>query len=579
MVTDYLCTNEPLTGPTPIGTALPNHRAYALDQRLRPVPIGVPGQLYIAGTGVTYGYHDRPGLTAQQFLPDPYADTPGQRMYATGDLVRWRADGVLEYLGRRDRQVQLRGQRVELGEIEHTLTQHPDIRQSAVTVRDNAPVGYIVGDADLDDVRRHLADRLPTYMIPTTLVPLPELPLTPNGKLDTARLPEPATPTTTFQPPRTDTERWLADTWQDLLGVDQVNATDNFFDLGGNSLHVTQLMARIRVRFGVALHPHALFADPTLDHLAALVDGTNAGPTGGGAAPVATGVVPLHPRGTRPPLFLVHPSGGSVTSYARLARTIGDDRPVLAIEDPAIRGAEPAGDLAARARLYLELIERVGPDGPYHLGGWSLGGVVALEMARQLADAGAPVGQVVLLDPGLWVGPRPPDDLSVLSAFVHDLAGAAGAAPPAVDPGPLRGLEPEVLEASMLDLLDRAGLVPGGLRAEVRLRMRAFVANVRALQAHRPRPYDGPVVLIRPADSVNTTATTWEALCSQTGAPDRARRPLHDVAATAPGRARYRDTRGPPRAGPGSRRAGCLVRWIHRPEEDRWRHPPACAPS
>ena len=177
-------------------------------------------------------------------------------------------------------------------------------------------------------------------MIPTTLVPLPELPTTPNGKLDTARLPEPATPTTTFQPPRTDTERWLANTWQDLLGVDQVNATDNFFDLGGNSLHVTQLMARIRVRFGVALHPHALFADPTLDHLAALVDGTNAGPTGGGARRSRRGSsrCTRGARGLR--CSWCTPSGGSVTSYARLARTIGDDRPVLAIEDP--RSAAPS---------------------------------------------------------------------------------------------------------------------------------------------------------------------------------------------------------------------------------------------
>ncbi len=130
VVTDYLC-DEPLTGPTPIGTALPNHRAYALDERLRPVPIGVLGQLFIAGTGVTYGYHDRPGLTAERFLPDPYAERPGERMYATGDLVRWRPDGVLEFFGRRDRQVQIRGQRVELGEIEHTLTQHPSIPASA----------------------------------------------------------------------------------------------------------------------------------------------------------------------------------------------------------------------------------------------------------------------------------------------------------------------------------------------------------------------------------------------------------------------------------------------------------------
>ncbi len=175
VVTDYICPTTPLTTPPPIGAPLPNQRAYVLDHRLRPAPIGIPGELHLAGTGLAHGYHHRPGLTAQRFLADPYGP-PGQRMYATGDLARWRSDGQLEYLGRRDRQVQLRGQRIELGEIEHTLTQHPDVRQSAVTVHDNTLVGYLVGDPDLDDVRRHLADRLPTHMIPTALVPLPELP-------------------------------------------------------------------------------------------------------------------------------------------------------------------------------------------------------------------------------------------------------------------------------------------------------------------------------------------------------------------------------------------------------------------
>ena len=177
-VTDYICpTDEPLTGPPPIGRPLPHHRAYVLDHRLRPTPIGIPGELHIAGTGLAHGYLNQPGLTAQRFLPDPYSHTPGQRMYATGDLARWRADGHLEHLGRRDRQIQLHGQRIELGEIEHTLTRHPDIRQSAVVLRDNSHlVAYLVGDADLDDVRRHLAHRLPTYMIPTALVRCPSCP-------------------------------------------------------------------------------------------------------------------------------------------------------------------------------------------------------------------------------------------------------------------------------------------------------------------------------------------------------------------------------------------------------------------
>ncbi|WLS48447.1 amino acid adenylation domain-containing protein [Micromonospora profundi] len=508
VVTDYRCSDTPVRGSTPIGVPMPGHRAYVLDRRLRPTPIGVAGELHIAGTGVTYGYHNRPGLTARSFLADPYGP-PGHRMYATGDLARWRSDGTLEYLGRRDRQIQLRGQRVELGEIEHTIAQHPDVRQCTVQLHnDTQLVAYVTGHPDLNHLRRHLADRLPTYMVPTSLITLDELPLTPNGKLDTARLPEPAPTATEHVAPRTDTEQWLADTWQSLLDLDTVSATDNFFDLGGNSLHVTQLVARIRDQAGVTIHPHMLFADPTLDRLAALVDRAGEVDTAARFGSVVT----LHRATGRPPLFLVHPSGGSVTSYAQLAGMLGDDQPIHAIEDPALRLAEPAGDLSARAAEYVELIRQVQPHGPYHIGGWSLGGVIALEMARQLADAGHPVGTVVLLDPGLPTDPRPPDDLDALSSFVYDLAGLADVAPPDVDPATFRGLDRDALGEVALDVLDKAGLVPDGLRDEVRLRMRAFTTNVAALHTHRPRRYDGPVTLIRTADGADDDAT-WQALC------------------------------------------------------------------
>jgi amino acid adenylation domain-containing protein len=271
--TQYRLPRTPMVTPPPIGTALPHQRTYVLDARLRPLPVGVPGQLFVAGVGVAHGYHNRAALTAQRFLPDPYDDRPGQRMYATGDRVRWRSDGVLDYLGRLDRQVKIRGLRIELGEIEHALTQHPDVRQCAVVLRDNSYLAaYLVGDANLAEVRMHLAQRLPGNMLPSTYVTLPELPLTPSGKLDTARLPDPSPRTVEYRHPRTDTERWLADTWLDLLGVERVGAGDTLFDLGANSLHTTQLTARVRDRFNVELDPRELFADPTLEQLAARID-------------------------------------------------------------------------------------------------------------------------------------------------------------------------------------------------------------------------------------------------------------------------------------------------------------------
>lgn len=271
--TQYRLPRTPMDTPPPIGTALPHQRTYVLDARLRPLPVGVPGQLFVAGLGVADGYHNRAALTAQRFLPDPYDDRPGQRMYATGDRVRWRNDGVLEYLGRLDRQVKIRGLRIELGEIEHALTQHPGVRQCAVVLRDDSYLAaYLVGDANPAEVRMHLAQRLPDTMLPSAFVTLPELPLAPSGKLDTARLPDPSPPTVEYRRPRTETERWLATTWHELLNADRVGAGDTLFDLGANSLHTTQLTARVRARYTVQLDPRDLFANPTLAQLAARID-------------------------------------------------------------------------------------------------------------------------------------------------------------------------------------------------------------------------------------------------------------------------------------------------------------------
>ncbi len=298
LCTDHHCADPLAPGPVPIGAALPGQRAYVLDRRLRPTPIGVPGELHVAGTGVAHGYLDRAGLTATRFLPDPHGGEPGERMYATGDVVRWRADGVLEYLGRRDGQVKLRGQRIELGEIEHVLAVQDGVRACAVVLRDRDGgepflAAYVVGDADPAQLRGALADRLPTYMIPTAWIALDALPRTPNGKLDHAALPAPAPLDPGHGAPRTETERWLADVWRELLGVDRVGVGDGFFALGGNSLHATQLAARVREAFGVDLHPRTMFTDPVLEQLAARLDEADPAPLEDRIVPVPrTGALP-----------------------------------------------------------------------------------------------------------------------------------------------------------------------------------------------------------------------------------------------------------------------------------------------
>jgi amino acid adenylation domain-containing protein len=508
-VTAWRC--EPDAATVPIGRPIANTRAYVLDAHLRPSPTGVPGQLFLAGTGLAHGYLGRPGTTAEAFLADPFTPGPGQRMYATGDLARMRADGVLEHLGRTDRQVKVHGQRVEPGEVEHVLASHPGVRHCAVVVRDGALAAYVVGTAEPAGLRRFLADRLPSWMVPAAVTTLPELPVTANGKLDTARLPAPAPAAERAHvEPRTPTERWLAATWAELLGVERVGAGDDFFARGGNSLHTTQLTARIHAHLGLTVHPRQVFAAPTLDGLAAHLDGAAASHRPGASGPL----VPLRATGTLPPFFLVHPVGGAVTPYLELADLLGDDRPVHAIEDPQLHGTAPDPTLAARARRYADLVRTVAPHGPYRLGGWSLGGPVALEMARLLTEDGETVELVVALDSEL-PEPRPaPTELDVLTWFVLDVVAVAGVPLPPVDLDAAGGLGGRDLEDLALDVLARAGLAPSDSHEDLRTRMRVFAGNVRHHAGHRPRPFDGPLLLVTAQGNPETAdaAARWRAV-------------------------------------------------------------------
>ena len=280
---DYLCPDGNLTGQPPIGRAMANQRAYVLDKQLRLVPVGVPGELHIAGRGLARGYLRRPSLTAEKFLPDPFATEAGERMYATGDLARWRADGYIEFLGRTDRQVKIRGLRVELGEIEHVLASYPEVKQSAVVVKEPGTpqarlVGYLVpgdgGPVDLSQVRDYASARLPLHMIPSALMCLDKLPLSAAGKLDLAGLPDPEQTTAGRAELGTPTQRRLAEIWAGLLALDvgQIGPLDNFFAVGGNSLQITQLISRIRDSFQLTMEPADFFAYPVLEQLASQVE-------------------------------------------------------------------------------------------------------------------------------------------------------------------------------------------------------------------------------------------------------------------------------------------------------------------
>ncbi|WP_052744758.1 non-ribosomal peptide synthetase [Micromonospora sp. HK10] len=274
----------PDDGELPIGRPLAGVRGYVLDAELRPVPPGVPGELHLAGAGVARGYLGDPALTAQRFRPDPYV--PGQRMYATGDLVRWRADGQLVFLGRADDQVKINGYRIELGEVEARLRDCPGVRRAAAVVRTDSPggrrlVGYLVGDGlDVEEIRRELLCQLPRYLVPAALVPVSDLPMTASGKLDPRRLPAPAPtrPAGAYVAPTGELERAVAETWREVLGLAEVGAHDNFFDLGGTSMLLARVQTRLTERLGRPVPAVELFRHPTVALLARHLGGADATP-------------------------------------------------------------------------------------------------------------------------------------------------------------------------------------------------------------------------------------------------------------------------------------------------------------
>ncbi|MBB4635035.1 non-ribosomal peptide synthetase [Longimicrobium terrae] len=284
----------------PIGGPIGNARMYVLDGALEPLPVAVPGEAYVGGDGVVRGYLDRPALTAERFVPDPFASQPGARMYRTGDRMRWRAEGTLEFVGRLDDQVKIRGFRIEPGEVESVLAAHPDVREARVIVREDQPgekrlVAYVVGDADADTLRADLRRGLPEYMVPAAFVAVASLPLTPSGKLDVRALPAPEmVQEDRYAAPRTPVEEVLAGIWSALLGVERVGIRDNFFEMGGHSLLATRVISRVRAVLGADLPLRALFEKPTIAGLAGVVEKARRE-----GAPALPPVVPVM---RRPPL-------------------------------------------------------------------------------------------------------------------------------------------------------------------------------------------------------------------------------------------------------------------------------------
>jgi natural product biosynthesis luciferase-like monooxygenase protein len=404
--------------PVPIGRPIANTQIYILDRCLHPVPIGVPGDLFIAGDGVAAGYYNRPELTAERFIGDPFSTEPGRLLYRTGDLARYLPDGNIEFLGRADDQVKIRGHRIELGEIEAVLQQYPGVREAVVAAREDQPgdqrlVGYVVSAANEEltagELRGYLKAKLPKEMVPAAVVMLSALPRTPNGKLNRRALPAPdqirPEAARTSVAPRDAVETELTRMWEKILGVRPIGVTDNFFELGGHSLLAVSLFGQIEKTFGKNFPLATLFQGPTIEELARILQQDER------AAPWSP-LVAIQPHGSRPPLFFMHSEGGNVLEYYPLARSLGPDQPFYALQSELLNGqCGPIGrssipkleDLAAR---YIDEMRAVQPAGPYYLGGFCLGGYLAYEVAHQLRAQGQEVSLVAIIQTAMVDYPK-----------------------------------------------------------------------------------------------------------------------------------------------------------------------------
>jgi amino acid adenylation domain-containing protein len=393
--TVYAAMSAPLTaggGTPPIGAPVPGAALFVLDQYLRPVPPGVVGELYVAGAGVGVGYVGRTGLTASRFVACPFGGS-GVRMYRTGDLVRWGADGQLRYEGRADEQVKIRGYRIELGEVQAVLAGVEGVEQAAVIAREDRPgdkrlVGYVTGTVDPNTARAKMAERLPTYMVPAAVVVLDALPLTVNGKLDTKALPAPGYRGSEYRAPETAVEKILAGIFAQVLGVERVGIDDSFFDLGGDSLSAMRLIAAVNTALGTQVAVRTLFGAPSVRSLSMQLGGDD----------TSVEVVPIEVlrEGTGVPLCCIHDGFGLSWSY----RALGDyvDCPIIGINQITQTGEAEPQSIRDLAVGYADRLQAMYPAGRYKLLGWSLGGVVAHELAIELHRRGCVVEHLILID-------------------------------------------------------------------------------------------------------------------------------------------------------------------------------------
>ena len=525
-------------GTVSLGRPIHNTRCYVLDSQFQPVPIGVRGDLYVGGDGLARGYFNRPELTAERFIPDPFCPNSDGRLYNTGDRARYFPDGHLEYLGRSDQQVKIRGYRIELKEIEAVLALHPQVASAAATIREETEenprlVAYFVPyDVTNPPTAKSLRDfakqKLPDYMVPADFVVLESLPLTPVGKIDRRTLPtlnrQPRAERG-YIPPQDLLESQLVKIWEDILGVEPIGTEHDFFDLGGHSLLAVRMMDRIEDAYGQRLPIVTLFSGANIKHLAASLRAESLSEQ---RAPI----VPVQTEGSQPPFYFLH---GGVGLYCRkLARLIGDDQPFYAVTSRDLYDDPSLDSVEAMAEENVRQLRALQPGGPYLLGGYCHGGLIAYEMARQMVSMGLDVGPVILLDAwvpryfgwlkrmisfGGWIARLDPDTQTRLNARGRAfLVRAMNARHHGLRPflhSCLRVAKTDFLTISNPSKASRGTLSPpadaGSLLGDIRYR--------GLLMNYRPKPYSGRVVMLRTQDaqvSYPTDATAgWGKLAAQ----------------------------------------------------------------
>jgi len=495
-----------------IGKPLANLTVYVLDSGWHLVPLGVPGELYIGGAGVTRGYLGRPELTAERFLPDPFGQ-PGARMYRTGDLVRFRDDGELEYRGRVDHQVKIRGYRIELGEIEAHLNQHPALEDSVVITQGeenskqllafyratDTKADHIV-DVGSEALRAHLLRSLPEYMVPTAFVSLAVIPLNPNGKVDRralARIEVTRTSGQEYVGPRSQREKQLVEIWAEVLKLapEKIGINDSFFELGGHSLLAPRIFSMIEQRLGRRLPLAVLYRSPTIEAMAKAFSLEASG---------SSVLVPFAPVGDGPKFFCVHPAGGAAMIYKALADHLRPAVRLYGLQAPGVMDAEqPLRSIEAMARRYVLELRAEQPHGPYHVGGYSLGGVVAFEMATILMREGDEVATMALID----CAPPGAVQSSALDPRAVTFFARIIGVPLREEDVPELGYDETIRYVARRVARETVAFgTEEEIAALLHRGLRLVDIMIQAEQRYQPRPYPGSVVLLKASEGLGETA-------------------------------------------------------------------------